>query len=237
MAHHTRRSARPLLVIVMLIGALLACTASLNSGDENPDGADSNGGNGGGSGGSGSAPLVRILEPASGASVPANQRVDITVETDTTATSFLLNVDGRVAGTKALPPGQSGPTQAILTWLPTRQGTFNVEVIAYNGGAASAPALLTLQVSGTGTGITPGQTAGGCTGRVLVSQLNFRSGPSTSSGKLGQFDVGETVTVIGRNADTSWYQVERVNRQQVWTINNAQWIQVSGGCANVAVVG
>jgi hypothetical protein len=236
MADHTRLTFRPMIVMIALLGALLACTANLTGGDDEP-----NGGSGGGDGGSridGTVPSVRILEPGSGASVPANQRVDITVETDTTATSFLLNVGGRVAGSKALPPDQSGPSKAILSWTPTRQGTFTLEVIAFNGPTASVPASLIVTVSGTVSSTTSGSTAGeGCSGRVLVSQLNYRDGPSTGSGKLGQFEVGETVTVIGRNADTSWYRVQRANMQQVWTIHNTQWIQIGGDCANVPVMG
>jgi uncharacterized protein YgiM (DUF1202 family) len=49
--------------------------------------------------------------------------------------------------------------------------------------------------------------------------------------------VGETATVIGRNADTTWYKVQRINAQQVWVINNAQWMQIEGDCTGVAVVG
>jgi hypothetical protein len=205
---------RPLLVTLALIGALLACTASL-------DGGDDSGGTGDGTG---------------GARLPANQRVDITVETDTPATSFLLNVSGRVASSKALPSGQTGPTKAILSWTPDRQGTFTLEVIAFNGAAASVPASLMIEVSGTASVTTPGQT-GICTGRALVSELNFRDSPSTGGSRLGQFDVGETATVIGRNADTTWYKVQRINAQQVWVINNAQWMQIEGDCAGVAVVG
>ncbi len=235
MADNTRHMIRPLIVLIVLIGALLACTASLTGGDDDPNGGTGGGDSSGGTGGT--VPSVRILEPVSGASVPANQRVDITVETDTTATSFLLNVGGRVAGSKALPPEQSGPSKAILSWTPTRQGTFTLEVIAFNGPTASVPASLIVTVSGTASSTASGPTGAGCTGRVLVSQLNYRGGPSTGSDKLGQFEVGETVTIIGRNADTSWYKVQRINQQQVWTINNAQWIQVGGDCANVPEVG
>lgn len=182
------------------------------------------------------APTVTILEPASGARVPAGQRVDITVETDTSVDSFLLSVSGRVAGTKALPPNQSGPAKAILSWTPEREGTFSVEVVAFRGNLASAPAALILEVAGVAAGPTTGSAAG-CTGRVLVSQLNYRAGPGTGTSRLGQFEVGERVTVIGRNADTSWYQVQRANSQQVWVINNAQWLQVEGQCAALPVTG
>jgi hypothetical protein len=233
MRHARLTSFRPLLALIALVGAALACTANLNG-----DGGSNNtsGGTGGGGNSVSTVPIVRILEPASGVSVAANQRVDITVETDTTATSFLLNVSGRVASSKALPSGQAGPTKAILSWTPTQQGTFSLEVIAFNGAAASVPASMIVQVSGTASATSSG-TSGTCTGRVLVSQLNFRDGPGTGYTQLGQFDVGETVTVVGRDADTSWYKVQRINMQQVWTINDARWIQIEGDCSDVAVVG
>jgi hypothetical protein len=232
MRHARLTSFGPLVTLIALVGAALACTANLNG-----DGGSSNssGGTGGGNSVS-TVPIVRILEPASGVSVAANQRVDITVETDTTATSFLLNVSGRVASSKALPSGQAGPTKAILSWTPTQQGTFSLEIIAFNGAAASVPASLIVQVSGTASATSPG-ASGTCTGRVLVSQLNFRDGPGTGYTQLGQFDVGETVTVVGRDANTSWYKVQRMNMQQVWAINNAQWMQIEGDCSGVAVVG
>jgi hypothetical protein len=233
MRHARLTSFRPLLALIALVGAALACTANLNG---DGGGSNSSGGAGGGGNSVSTVPIVRILEPASGVSVPANQRVDITVETDTTATSFLLNVSGRVASSKALPSGQAGPTKAILSWTPTQQGTFSLEVIAFNGAAASVPASMIVQVSGTASAASPG-AGGTCTGRVLVSQLNYRDGPGTGYTQLGQFDVGETVTVVGRDADTSWYKVQRMNMQQVWTINDARWIQIEGDCSGVAVVG
>jgi hypothetical protein len=220
----------PLWIALALIGALLACTASLDSGEQNDPV------NTGGGVVSGPAPVVRIVDPVSGARVPVDQRVDIIVETDTAATSFLLKVNGGVRSTKALPSGQSGPTQAILSWTPITQGTYTLEVVAYNGAAISAPVALILEVSGVVSApTTPGQ-AGICTGRVLVTELNIRDGPNTSSAKLGQFAFSETVTVIGRNADTSWYKVQRPNAQQGWVINNAQWLAVEGDCMGLAVI-
>jgi uncharacterized protein YraI len=235
MRHARWISLHPLLVLMALVGVALACTAQIDTG------GSANNGSGSGSGTRGensvsTVPIVRILEPVSGVSVPANQRVDITVETDTPATSFLLNVSGRVASSKALPSGQAGPTKAILSWMPTQQGTFSLEVIAFNGAAASVPASLMVQVSGTASAASSGASST-CTGRVLVSQLNFRDGPGTGYTQLGQFDVGETVTVVGRDADTSWYKVQRTNMQQVWAINTAQWMQTDGDCSGVPVVG
>jgi uncharacterized protein YgiM (DUF1202 family) len=134
----------------------------------------------------------------------------------------------------ALPSEQTGPAQAILSWEPERTGTYSVEVVAFNGSSASAPASILLEVSGSAS--SSGGAASGCTGRALVSQLNFRSGPGTTASRLGQFDVGESVTVVGRNAAGSWYKVQRANAQQVWVINNAQWFEVAGSCDNLPVM-
>ncbi len=185
--------------------------------------------------GSGGTPSVQIVSPVDGQQVPANQRVDITVETDSTTTGFQINVGGRVASSVALPPGQSGPTEAILAWQPDHEGTFTLQVFALNGSQVSDPAALTLLVSGTASSNADG--SGECTARVMVAQLNFRSGAGTNTSRLGQFNTGETVRVIGRNADTTWYKVERaVNDQQVWTINNSQWLQPEGRCGTALPV-
>ena len=182
----------------------------------------------------GSAPSVRIVEPGDGALVPVNEKLDIIVETDATATRFQLNVEGRVASTVALPPDQSGPTSAILSWQPPRAGSYRLEVIAFNGNLPSAPAAIQIEASGLAS--APASGSAGCSGRVLVSQLNYRAGPSTGATRLGKFDVGETVTVIGRNEASTWYKVQRANAQQVWVINNRQWFATEGSCDALPVV-
>jgi len=223
---------RGLLIILVLIGTTLACTATMsddnNGSDSGEPVADNSSVNPGG------APGVRILSPANGDQVPAKQRLDITVETNAQTTSFLLNVNGRVTSSKAMPPEQTGAAKAILSWQPEREGTYTLEVVAFNGAAASSPASIQVIVSGTaasGAGSTPTN----CTGRVMVSELNFRDAPGTAANKLGQFDVGETVTVIGRNNETTWYKVQRYNAQQAWVINNNQWFQIEGQCGTLPV--
>jgi len=228
---HARHTARlsALMAAALLVGAALACTATFDGGAQEarpPGGGDT----------SGPAPTVHIIEPASGVRVAANQPLDITVATDTTTTSFLMSVGGRVATSKALPSDQSGPTQAILTWTPDREGTYTVQVVAFNGSAASQPAALIVEVSGVASGPAPGGVAG-CVGRVVVESLNYRDGPGTGAARLGQFALGETVTVIGRSADSGWWKVQRANAQQAWVVNNAQWLQVEGQCDAVPVSG
>jgi hypothetical protein len=218
-----------LIVAALLAGAMLACNATFGGGTPDAQPTD-------GAGPAGAPPTVHILEPQSGVRVAANQPLDITVATDTTTTSFLMSVGGRVASTKALPPDQSGPTQAILTWTPDREGTYTVQVVAFNGPAASQPAALIVEVSGVASGPAPGGVAG-CVGRVVVQSLNFREGPGRGTARLGQFALGETVTIIGRSADFGWWKVQRANAQQAWVVNNAQWLQVEGQCDAVPVSG
>lgn len=236
MTRSTRLPVRAVIVPFVLAAALLACTLSFNSKKTNSGSNQAPGA--ANTAASGVAPVVRVLDPVSGASLP-RQRVDITVETDNTADRFQVNVGGRVAISKALPPGQSGPTKAILSWTPDRDGTYALEVIAFNGSAASVPVPLALVISGTGGSSVPGSTSGGtgCTGRALVSALNYRDGPGTGANQLGRFDVGESVTVVGRNADSTWYKVQRANTIQVWVIANPQWFQVEGPCGALPVVG
>lgn len=228
----TRTSASPirlLIVAAALAAALLACSLELAGEDGTPEppttprpSAPQN---------DAAAPTVRILAPADGAVVPIGQPVDIEVETDRPATGFLLNEGGQVRSIISMPEGQTGPTKAILSWTPARAGSYYLEVIATNRSSTSAPAALSLQASGTAS--APGVSA--CTGRVMVTELNYRDGPSTGAAKLGQFEVGETVTVIGRNAAGSWYRVQRANSQQVWVISNAQWLKVEGPCSDLPV--
>lgn len=227
-----RGDLRRALAVLALVLGLSACNLSFGT-TEDPAPRPTTGGEGDPAAqvAAGGAPTVRIVSPVDGQQVPAHQRVDITVATDSTATSFLLNVNGRVASSKALPAEQSGPTEAILSWTPGQEGTYTLEVIAAYGDLTSAPASVTLNVSGTAPAPNAGGATGECTGRVLVGKLNFRDGPSTRATKLGQFEIGETVRIIGRNADTTWYRVERAaNAQQVWTINNSQWLQTQGVC-------
>lgn len=221
----------PLIVVQALLLAALAC--SLAFGQEDPAIT----GSGDDDAGSRTTPVIRILEPANGQQVPPDQPVDIHVASDSMATSFLINVNGRVASSKALPAGQAGPTEAILAWTPDQTGTYNLEIVAFNGSNASAPVTLTLDVNAAAVNAGAGPTGAGCTGRVLVTQLNYRDGPSTNATRLGKFSVGEIVTVVGRNANATWYQVLRADAQRVWVINNQQWMQIEGTCQDLPATG
>lgn len=221
-----------LLLALGLAGLLVGCTLSV---DDTPgDGAQSNGG-ADRVADAGTAPDVRIIEPANGTTVAANERVDLTVETDTTANRYQLTVNGGIASVKGLPSDQSGPTSAILSWTPREQGSYTLEVLAYNGSLSGETATLQLTVSGTARGSgSANQTT--CSGRALVSQLNYRDGPGTAHTQLGRFETGENATVLGRNEGNTWLKVRRLNSQEVWVINNPQWFQTEGQCETLPVV-
>ncbi len=216
--------------LLALSGAALGCSLSFGAAGTSSPTDSANVGSGG------VPPIVHILDPADGAVVPVGQRVDITVETESAADRFTLTVNGVVASTKALPPDQSGATAAILSWTPQYEGAYTLEVVAYHGVVAGPSATLQLQVAGT-SGST-GNVNSACVGRVLVSQLNYRDGPGTNYTRLGQFQVGETVSVLGTDAARTWLKVQRVlNGQQVWVINKSQWLQLEGPCINLPVLG
>ncbi len=227
MADFPRLPARLLIAAAMLIVAALACSLDLVDKEAPPSQPGTP--PGGPAGADEVAPTVRIVAPTDGVTVPIGQPVDIEIETDRTATGFLLNEGGQVRSIINMPEGQTGPTRAILSWTPARAGSYHLEVIATNRSSTSAPAALSLIAAGTAS--APGATA--CTGRVMVTELNYRDGPGTGARKLSQFDVGETVTVIGRNPENTWYQVQRANSEQVWVISNAQWLKLEGPCGDL----
>ncbi len=47
----------------------------------------------------------------------------------------------------------------------------------------------------------------GAQGTVSTDRLNVRQSPTTTSGVVTKIDRGETYPIIGRNADTSWWQI------------------------------
>ncbi|HMM29016.1 MAG TPA: SH3 domain-containing protein [Aggregatilineaceae bacterium] len=224
-----RLPARLLIAAAALILAAMACSLDLAPEDARPSQPSAPQGGQEVAGAEKTAPTVRIVAPADGATVPIGQPVDIEVETDRTATGFLLSEGGQVRSIINMPEGQTGPTKAILSWTPGRAGNYSLEVIATNRSSTSAPAALSLVAAGTVS--APGATA--CAGRVMVTELNYRDGPSTGAKKLGQFEVGETVMVIGRNSENTWYRVQRTNSEQVWVINNAQWLKLEGPCGDL----
>lgn len=51
---------------------------------------------------------------------------------------------------------------------------------------------------------------------VNTGRLNIRSGPGISYGIIATITQGDTVTLVGRNADAGWLEVRLTNNQQGW---------------------
>jgi len=68
--------------------------------------------------------------------------------------------------------------------------------------------------------------------RVTFDYLNVRARPDASSEQIGRLARGDEVLIIGRNAQRTWWAIER-GALRGWVINNPEWIQISGETADV----
>lgn len=62
-------------------------------------------------------------------------------------------------------------------------------------------------------------------GRVLSQRLNLRQQPTTASRSLGQISRGQVYRVVGKNADSSWFQVRLPSGIAGWV--TGQWLYVT----------
>lgn len=68
--------------------------------------------------------------------------------------------------------------------------------------------------------------------KVTNAFLNIRSGPGTNYQFIGALKQGDLVTIIGRNADRSWWVIQG-DQVRGWIINNPSFIQVTGDTSNI----
>lgn len=194
-------------------------------------------------------PAVQIFTPQDGQQVYVDDPVEVRVNAqhDIGVQRIQMVVDGQTVSSKAL---LDNPTNVdvLLSWTPDQRGSYTLEVQAFHGSVGSEAASVNLQVFPEGAILSnpasgqPQPTAANattCTGRVLISNLNIRSGPGTSFTDLGSFDTGETISITGRNTDNrsrEWFKIQRSNGQEAWVINNSDWIETSGNCDNLPTV-
>ncbi|MCI0710056.1 MAG: Ig-like domain-containing protein [Chloroflexi bacterium] len=232
------------LLLIFLLGSVLACNLT-TGGDDNSDNTGS----------SETAndtlnvqenttpPTIQIVSPADEQQVIVDTAVDVRVNAthEVGVQRIQMSVDGNTVSSKSL---LENPTdvEVLLSWTPDQRGSFTLEVQAFHGSTGSQPAQIVLQVFPEGSILsnpiggqapTAASASGTCTGRILISNLNSRSGAGTNFTKLGKFDVGENVLIIGRDAATEWYEIRRDNGEEVWVINNSDWLETSGDCASV----
>jgi hypothetical protein len=67
-----------------------------------------------------------------------------------------------------------------------------------------------------------------------TTAINVRSGPGTNYPVLGQFEPGQATTVIGRNPDSSWWQVSLPDNSLGWVFG--ELVSLSGAGEGIPVV-
>jgi uncharacterized protein YraI len=67
------------------------------------------------------------------------------------------------------------------------------------------------------------------------SGLNIRSGPGTNYAALGRLSSGDTVEIIGRNANSTWWQIKQ-GALTGWVINGAEYGITNGDVSKLVVV-
>jgi hypothetical protein len=190
-------------------------------------------------------PTITIEAPESGSQGVVQQRLTVRVRASDSVgiTRVEMRESGRVVSIQPAPsPARS--FEALLAYTPSRVGMVTLEVVAYRGTAGSDPATVTIEIVGSARDLrNPGSLdpAGGvasgtaaCTARVNVNTLNLRGGPGTGYAILSRLGFQEDLTVIGRNGESTWFQVRRGGGQEGWV--SAQYVLTSGDCARAPIV-
>jgi uncharacterized protein YraI len=128
----------------------------------------------------------------------------------------------------------------------TYTGTFSVQtgqhaiVIEYY--EATGAAYLNFSISSMGGSTSPPSPAAGPTATVTVYRLNVRNAPGTSGAILTRINKGETYSIVGRNEDNTWWQLD-VNGTIGWVsgkyiaVNNEQSVPVTSTTTPTATPG
>lgn len=113
--------------------------------------------------------------------------------------------------------GATGQTYTANVSLPTGQNTFQVEFVEFSGDA-----YLDFQLNQVGAPTAaPQQTSvpTGPTATVIAYRLNVRAEPNATAQVLTRVNRFETYAVVGRNANSTWYQIN-VGGQLGWVSGN-----------------
>lgn len=242
-----------LLVIGLLIIASLACNLSRGDDSNKDDDPFANSNNTVQTNpDDGVPPTVTVFTPQDGQQVLVGTSVDVQINAQhpvgITRLQMRIVEEDRIVSSKSL---LDDPTSidVLLVWKPERQGSFTLEIQAFRAGTASEAHAVTLQVfpegsilsnpaSGQQTAI-PIASGTNCSVRIVIGDLNMRSGPGTNNSALGKFNLGETASVEGQNTDSSgsiWLKVKRESGTQGWVIDNSQWLEKQGTCTSLPTV-
>ncbi len=89
---------------------------------------------------------------------------------------------------------------------------------------SNTPPPTTAPVSGTGPLLL-----------VTNPTLNMRAGPGINFERIGELKQGETALIIGRNADRSWWYIQK-EPARGWVINSDVYIEIVGDTSQVPLV-
>lgn len=161
------------------------------------------------------APVVFVQSPVAGTQVRAHEPVKVSaVANDAQGVMRLeLWVGGTLVAQQSAPDGETIKTlQAEWTWTPPAAGSYTLQLKAYNvQGVASEPVMLFLlavpastEAPEPTTTFTPEET-----GPLAITTvaLNVRQGPGQHYPVLGLVPPGTRLRIVGRNPETTWWQV------------------------------
>ncbi len=181
-------------------------------------------------------PVVSIVAPADGSTIPTGQIVEIqsnALDNSSPVQRIEMYINGDLIADDSAPTAEGQPSLLVSQrWVPVAPGPAEVEVIAYNArNEPSAPARITLQVEGAALAspqqatATPEATVpdpplptapaaptetvpAGIAGTVVADiGLNVRSGPSATAERIGGVNVNESVSALARNEAGDWVKI------------------------------
>jgi hypothetical protein len=206
------------------------------------------------------APLVTVVSPANGATVPVNQQllVSVVATHQIGVTRVQLFANGQQVKVISSESITGDPSfEGILDFMPRVEGEYTLRVLAFCDAVSSTPVDLTITVAdeevqvterpGTTTGSTTGNTTGDggvvipeipndglCRVLVLVG-LNFRTEPTTErQNVITTLPGGTLLLVVARLGDNSWWKVN-YNSRIGWVSGNQQYTSLYGNCGSVPV--
>lgn len=71
---------------------------------------------------------------------------------------------------------------------------------------------------------------------VLARTINLRGGPGVAYGTIAAIPERERLIILGRNAERTWFIVERGDGTRGWITSSAQYVQVEGDATGVPLV-
>jgi hypothetical protein len=180
-------------------------------------------------------PSIVIVSPPSESSFPAQSRVMIqstAADSNGGISRVELFVDGSLIRSSKTPEDTPQEQYTLLQpWVPAQPGEYVLSVAAFRSdGTASNPAKITIII--TEAEAQPTVEDQPC--QVMAStRINIRTGPGTNYGILDILPLGETVPVKGKNAESTWWQID-YKTITGWVF--AELTYPEGSCEDIQVV-